>query len=177
MDDAGYSSVARIVKTHGLKGEVAVIATTATSLSFLQGTQVWLVPPPSTIRTAIVNGVRPGPKGPLLKLAGVEDVGAAALLVGCELLAESRHVPDEVLSPEFDTPDYCGFRVTDPRHGFLGTITETILTGANDVWVVSGPLGEVLIPVIDDVVDVIDEDAETIEVTLLQGLLPEGQES
>jgi len=50
------------------------------------------------------------------------------------------------------------------------------VTGANDVWVVHGPYGEVLLPVIDDVVVSFDEDAETVMVTLLPGLLPEEAE-
>ena len=42
--------------------------------------------------------------------------------------------------------------VEDQQRGVLGTIVEVIVTGANDVWVVEGRFGEILIPVIDDVV-------------------------
>jgi 16S rRNA processing protein RimM len=68
-------------------------------------------------------------------------------------------------------------RVNDAAHGDLGMIEDLIVTGANDVWVVSGPYGEVLIPVIDDVVLAVDHDAGSISVRLLPGLLPEEGEN
>jgi 16S rRNA processing protein RimM len=61
----------------------------------------------------------------------------------------------------------------DARRGDLGRIEETIVTGANDVWVVHGSYGEILIPVIDEVVIEVDEDDRTVSVTLLPGLLEE----
>ena len=45
-------------------------------------------------------------------------------------------------------------------------------TGANDVYVVAGPLGELLIPAIADVVQSIDLAAGRVVVRPLPGLLP-----
>ena len=59
--------------------------------------------------------------------------------------------------------------VVDEARGVLGEIVEVIVTGANDVWVVDGPFGEVLLPVIDDVVLDVDEEARTAQVRLLAG--------
>jgi 16S rRNA processing protein RimM len=59
-------------------------------------------------------------------------------------------------------------------------VAEVIVTGANDVWVVrGGRWGEVLVPIIDEVVHDIDESSGTASVRLLPGLLPEpgGSES
>ena len=36
--------------------------------------------------------------------------------------------------------------VRDEEHGVLGKVVETIITGANDVWVIEGPVGQVLLP-------------------------------
>jgi len=65
--------------------------------------------------------------------------------------------------------------VIDDERGLIGTVDDVIITGANDVWIVDGPFGEVLIPVIEDVVHEIDEDAMTARVTLLPGLIEEGR--
>jgi 16S rRNA processing protein RimM len=51
---------------------------------------------------------------------------------------------------------------------------EVIETGANDVYVVQGPRGELLIPVIEDVVQELDLENQRMVVTLLPGLLDEG---
>jgi 16S rRNA processing protein RimM len=67
-----------------------------------------------------------------------------------------------------------GLRVIDVDRGDIGTVADVIVTGANDVWVLrNGPYGEVLIPVIDDVVLEIDEVEGTASVRLLPGLIDE----
>jgi 16S rRNA processing protein RimM len=175
MEHEPFALVARVTKTHGLKGEVSVVATIETPLSVLVGCEVWFVPPPAGVRTAIVESVRPGPKGDLLTLSTVGDVDAAKTLVGREVLVSVDALPagwDDLAAVE---ESFDGYTVRDAEHGLLGEIVETIVTGANDVWVVDGPLGQILIPVIDQVVIEIDESASSVEVLLLPGLL-DGEE-
>ena len=177
MTPEPFVPLGRVVKTHGLKGEVSVAP--AADLPFVLpfGLEVWFVPPPSSARSGRVESVRPGPKGPLVKVSGIDDVVAAAALVGTEMLAREGQLPAswfEVVAPEFSAD---GMRVTDKKRGYLGEVVETIVTGANDVWVVHGPFGEVLLPVIDDVVMSIDQDTSEIVVRLLLGLLPEEGEN
>ena len=55
----------------------------------------------------------------------------------------------------------------------LGPIKDVLQTGANDVYIVdSKEFGEVLIPAHDETILSIDFDAETIHMTLPEGLLP-----
>lgn len=146
------------------------------SSALAEGLRVWFVPPsPGVPREARISTVRQGPKGPLVSFDAISGIDAASTLVGRELLARHEDLPDEI-AEELDD-DVIGYRVTDPQRGFLGEIVETIVTGANDVWVVEGPFGEVLIPVIEDVVVDIDDETESVTVALLEGLLPgEGDE-
>ena len=67
--------------------------------------------------------------------------------------------------------DPVGLELVDEKRGSIGRVTDVIVTGANDVWVVEGPLGEILIPVIDDVIMDIDDDTGTVRVRLLPGLI------
>jgi 16S rRNA processing protein RimM len=174
MAPAPFTALARVVKSHGLKGEVAVEP--AADLPFVLpiGLEVWFVPPPSGVRTGRIENVRPGPKGPLVKVSGIDDIGAAQTLVGSDILARTEDMPEEWCEPLDDGTDPVGLTITDIGHGLLGEVVDLIVTGANDVWVVDGPFGEVLLPVIDDVVLSIDWEAGTAEVSLLPGLLPEG---
>jgi 16S rRNA processing protein RimM len=171
MADEPYVAAGRVVKTHGLKGEVSAVSHAEASLALLSGSLVWFVPPPRGLRSARLTATRPGPKGTLLTFEGVSDIDRAAQLVGCEILVRAEDLPDGWLL--IDDEDLHGFSVIDSVRGDLGRIEETIHTGANDVWVVQGPLGEILVPVIDDVVHGIDSDARRIEVTLLPGLIDE----
>lgn len=174
MQPDSFVPVCRVVKTHGLKGEVAVTPVSDLPFVLPVGLRVWLVPPPAAIRQATIESARETAKGVILKLAEVDSIDSARHLVGVELLAHSAEIPDVEVEEEFDP---IGFAVTDITRGPLGEVTDVIVTGANDVWVIEGTFGEVLIPVIDDVILDIDEDAETIEVRLLDGLIDDGDDS
>ena len=152
----------------------------ATDLPFElpEGLEVWFVPPPASTRSGRIEGVRPGPKGPLVKISGVDTVDAASALCGTDVLAKRADIPEQWFESAEEPFDAEGMTVRDVERGLLGEVVETIVTGANDVWVVEGPLGQVLLPVIDDVVLSIDEGAGQIVVRALPGLLPdEGERS
>jgi 16S rRNA processing protein RimM len=53
-----------------------------------------------------------------------------------------------------------------------GHLTEVISAPENDVYVVSGTYGEVLIPAIDDVIRDVDLTAGVILIEIIPGLLP-----
>jgi len=168
MEPEAFAPLGRIAKTHGLNGEVSVIMAGDLPVERLPGLQVWFVPPPSIVRTGRITGVRPGPKGPLFAIDSVCDLAIAESLRGCTLLVRAEDLPEAI--EEFDP---VGMTVIDGERGLIGEITEVIVTGANDVWVVEGPFGEVLIPVIEQVVDEIDERTGTARITLLPGLIDE----
>jgi 16S rRNA processing protein RimM len=144
-------------------------------LASLLGIEVWIVPPPSSARCGRIESVRPGPKGPLVKLSGFDDLDASRAISGCDLLVREGDLPQGWEEPATDE-DLVGREVHDEKRGVLGIIAEVIVTGANDVWVVEGTFGEVLIPVIDDVVIGVDADGGPILVRLLDGLMPGEEE-
>jgi 16S rRNA processing protein RimM len=170
MDADAFIEIGRVARTHGLNGEVSVIVAGELLADRLVGLEVWFVPPPPGLRSARISGIRPGPKGPLFALDGVTGISEAQALRGCAVLARSVDVPEvaDAFSP-------VGFAVADSTRGLIGTVEDVIVTGANDVWVVQGPFGQVLIPVIDEVVREIDEEQMTIGVTLLPGLVEESR--
>lgn len=169
MDPAAFVPLGRIVKTHGLAGEVSVLRTGTLPLERSVGIEAWIVPPPAGVRSCVIDGVRPGPKGPLVKLAGVDDPDTAASLRGLELRIRVSDLPDDACEPE---PDPCGLRVIDAERGEIGTVEDVIVTGANDVWVVRGSAyGEILVPVIEQVIEQVDFESMTANVRLLPGLI------
>ena len=173
MEPTPYVQIARVVKTHGTAGELAVLSFGGAFDALPSGLEVWFVPPPEHPMSALLEGVRPGPKGPLAKFSGIESVEEARALGGTSLLAKRADLPDGWMPEE--PLDVAGFGVWDAEKGFLGRIADTIVTGANDVWVVSGgEFGQVLIPVIDEVVLAVDEEEHKVHVKLLPGLIEEG---
>ncbi len=170
MDVTPFVPIGRVAKAHGLAGEVSVVLTGPPSL-LSEGLRVWFVPPPEGVRDGVIESVRPGPKGPLVKIDSLNSPEAARSIAGLDVVARRVDLPAEAL--DMMGPDPVGLSVTDDVHGFLGEVEDVIVTGANDVWVVEGPLGQVLVPVIDDVMLDVDFEAGTALVHLLPGLLDE----
>lgn len=104
----------------------------------------------------------------LVSLSGVDDLNAAECLVGRTLLARWDDLPDGFELHDADA--LVGREVHDARLGDLGHVTEVMRGPANDVWVVEGPHGEVLLPVIDEVVSSVPP-AGAIQVSAPQGLI------
>lgn len=134
-----------------------------------EGMRIWLAPPPRVGGQLVVESVRSGPKGPLVKISSIDDVDTAALARGSSILIAAADMPQFAAEELFDP---VGVSVSTRDGVLLGEIVEVLVTGANDVWVVRGDAyGEVLLPVIDDVVLEIDEDARTALVHVLPGLI------
>lgn len=167
------ATVGRVVKAHGLGGEVSVALSHPEAADELVGVSVWVVPPVAGAIARRISGVRPGPKGPLLKIDGIESIGEAQALSGRELRASVDDLGDVWFEEDFDP---VGLVVIDEERGELGEVTELIITGANDVWVIDSPrYGQVLLPDIEDVVLEVDEEERTARVRLLRGLIDEDE--
>ena len=65
-----------------------------------------------------------------------------------------------------------GLEVRTTQDVLLGNITEIIRAESNDIYVVSGSEGEILIPAIEDVVKSIDLEKKQIIIEPIEGILP-----
>lgn len=109
--------------------------------------------------------------GQLVHLSGIDDLGASSALVGRTLLCAEADLPADFAL--HDVPRLLGRTVRDRVRGDLGTITEVMAGPANDVWVVEGEQGEVLVPVVDAyIVELPPNGAITVD--LPDGLVDDG---
>ena len=120
-------------------------------------------------RFCTVEEVRPDPSGTaLVRFSGIHGIGPVRDVVGCYVLAAK----DDLDLGPFDVAyeDLLGREVVDARFGSLGSITEVMETPANDVWVVEGAYGEVLIPVVEAAVEPVP-DGGAIRSHIMDGLI------
>lgn len=169
MTGSKYELVARVGKARGLEGEVT--AQSVGNLPFLvyEGLRVHVVPPSLYgPRDVVVSTVLDAPgNSHRLRFEGVDSIDDAEQIAGRYLLA----AVDELDGFE-EYVDEIGMRVVDERFGDLGVIDEIIETAAHEVWVVHGPHGEVLIPVVDEVIVAYpDDDAQPIRTHVMDGLI------
>lgn len=144
-----------------------------------QGMSVVVVPPRlKGPRERTVVSCVDSDTGQLVRLSGIGDLGSSSELVGRTLLVAEGDLPQDF--GLHDVPRLVGRGVRDASAGYLGTIEEVLRGPANDVWVVRGPLGEVLVPVVDVYVTSLPGEGD-IEVALPGGIVPnagtEGEDS
>ncbi len=162
-----FLEIGRVLGPHGLAGELRVLVLSDFPERFetIRSVRVG-----ERLRPYDVESGRLARGDAVLKLRGVDDAEAASRLRGELLrvpLAEAVPAPAE----HFYWHEIIGLEVATPEGEVLGRVTEILRTGANDVYVVQGPRGEVLVPAIGDVVEEIDPQAGRMIVRLLPGML------
>ena len=162
----------KIVGVHGLKGELKIylyasgeeVADTVESLK-------------SSRETVFIDGLPYVLKGMkrhkavmLVKFEGVSRCEDAKVFVGKDVFVVKRALPD------LGKDEYYAFEIQDMEVSSLdgrdlGKVVNIFSTGSNDVYVVEGPLGEILIPAIKDVIVKIDVPGKKMIVRLIEELL------
>ncbi len=161
--------VAEVTKPHGIRGEVSARLADVSGAD-LVGLDLSLRIGDGPETPVRIERARPAGGAWILALAGVADRNRAGELRGAVLLAARADLP-EPDDGEWWVADLVGRTVEDAELGGIGRIEEVLKLPANDVLVVRGRLGEVLVPVLEDVVLDADPEADVLRVRLPKGLL------
>ena len=168
-----WFNVGKIVNTHGIWGEVRVISTTDFPDERYQvGNELGLYK-------------EDGSKPIIVKIASHRKHKNFDLLTfeGYSMLKDVEGFRNAVLKvsekylTELDENEYyyheiIGCTVESLEGEVIGTVTEILQTGANDVWTVQPSKGKAhYIPYIEDVVKKVDVENKKITIEVLEGLL------
>jgi 16S rRNA processing protein RimM len=152
-----------VVRPSGLQGSVVVRTDLSARAAFRAGLQVTLLAGTAVRADTTITDVRPHRAGVLLALEAIGDREGAQAVVGCKVVADRSDLPSPAAT-EFYAHDLIGASVVGLEGEPLGTLVEILATGANDVWIVSGDLGEWLIPAVAHAVVAVDSAANRITV-------------
>lgn len=164
--------IGRIRKPHGVRGElkVSVLTDTPKRLTWLETVYISRKENDLEPKQVGVGNVRFQGEDALLMLDGYTSRELAGTLRQHWLM-----IPIEEAIPleegEYYAYQAIGLIVSTVEGDVLGHITQIIETGANDVFVVMGDEGEILLPDIPDVVQEVNIAEQRMIVTLLPGLL------
>ena len=163
--------IGRIVNTHGVRGDVKIYPTTDFPERFL-GMKSLTVSVHSRLVTYPIKSIRAleGKNVFLAHLEGIDTMDAAKSLQGFAItVAEDERVPLE--ENEYWLSDIIGSSVVTETGEELGTVTEFMQTGSNDVYVVRDTKGKLqALPAVKDVVKCVDVASHKITVCLPDGL-------
>jgi 16S rRNA processing protein RimM len=132
--------IGRVVKPHGLKGEVCM-KSYADSPFVLDGlTRLYLAPPGGTPSPRELASWRMHREVPLVRFANVPDRTAAEALRGQEIYAHADDLP-EAEEDEFFLHEIEGARILLPDGTELGRL-EGFLDAPQEVWIIRAGTGE-----------------------------------
>ncbi|MGC9348263.1 MAG: ribosome maturation factor RimM [Anaerolineae bacterium] len=163
-----YLAVGRVLRPHGIRGELKIEVLTDYPERLVELDKVYIG---ESYQPHEVVSARPHKKAVLLKLKEYQDRNAAE-----ELRDELVYVAIEDAIPleedEYYEYQVEGLEVITDEGDLLGEVVDVLtVPRGHDVLVVHGPVGETLIPMIEDIVVELDLDAGRMVIHPLPGLL------
>ena len=159
-----------ITQTHGIRGEVKVFPTTDDPMRFKKLKACVIQLKRETVQLD-VQTVKFFKQYVILKFKGYDNINDIEQFVKKDLMV-TRDNAVKCEPGEYFICDLIGLKVVTDDGKELGTLTEVLETGANNVYEVTTTNGkQVLIPVIDECILAHDMEAKTVTVHLLDGLL------
>ena len=162
-----YLAIGEATSPHGVRGYLSVRILTDFPNRFRKLRSVYLG---EEHRRLEVEKVRVLPDRVLLKLVGIDTPEVAR-----ELCHKLVYVPVSEAVPlaegEYYWYQIIGLRVYTTDGRLLGEVKDILTTGSNDVYVVQGPKGEVLVPAIEDVISRVDLEKGALVIEPLPGML------
>ncbi len=163
--DYAFIVVGRVVGQRGVKGEVKVEVLTDFPDRFESGKEIFIDGHPLTIEASHLQ------KSYLfLKLSTIDSVESANQLRDKDVEIPVNQLHD-LPKGDYYRFQIIGLKVVDIQGEPVGEILDILLTGSNDVYIVRGPQGEVLIPAIEDIVQSIDLENGRMVIQVIDGLL------
>jgi 16S rRNA processing protein RimM len=166
--------VGRVVRPHGLRGELVVDSDGETLLGLDADDLVWIGDPPEPHGWL---GARPHKGRVLLTVVGVEDRDAAEALRGSEVRLVRTSRP-ELADNEVWVEDLVGARLLAEDRSVLGAIIGVVDSAAHDLLEVESGHGErFFVPMVREwLVEISLDDGEVV-MRLPAGLAPESAEA
>lgn len=161
-----------IASTHGLQGEVNVFPTTEDPTRFKKLKKVTLHTQRGEEIELDITSARFFKKFVIVKFKQFDNINEVEKFRGCELTIDRKDALK--LEPgEYYCADMIGLKIFDEDGKELGTLTEILQTGANDVYEMTLKDSEekIYIPAIKDCVKEINIESGRIVIHVMPGLL------
>lgn len=159
--------IGKTLKAFGIKGQLKVRPFTESTEAFEKSSTLFFDDTPYK-----VLGIRDHAGFLLVALEGVDTPEKARRLSGALISTYAQNLPQKQ-EDEYYWFELIGMKVSTVEGLDLGEITGITPTGANDVLHVQGTYGEILLPLIDEVVLDVDIDGGEMTVDPLEGLVPD----
>ncbi len=167
--------VGRVVKAHGITGEVVVdVRTDDPDIRFAPGASLRARAKGGTERRFVVESARPHGGRLLVRLDGVADRDGADALRGTLFVVDTSELPPIEDPDEFYDHQLEGLQVRTTDGVAVGTVAEVLHTAAGELLSVRTGEREVLVPFVEAIVTSVSLTDQVIEIDPPEGLLELG---
>jgi 16S rRNA processing protein RimM len=160
----------KIVKPHGILGEVKISLFNSKSETLKVGQSVWVGLGKDDCESFMIEKLNLVSEKSTLKFNNINDRNSAELLRDFTLFVCRDEFP-ETIDDEFYLIDIIGFNVVDQTGKKVGEVSDIMENPANDILMVSDGDKEHLIPLVDDFVTFFDFERKQVTVNLIDGLI------
>ena len=168
MDKSRLVPVGRVIKTHGVRGELKVLPYGETLGEMVAGETLFSIEGRQQRQLTLVR-LRAQTRVRIAKFEEVESIDEAQALIGKDLLVDKDRLPP-LSEDEYYHFQLIGLSVVTKEGKPLGTLGAIFETAGHDVYVVEGDGKELLIPAIEDIVCEVDLSNGKLIVDLPEGL-------
>ncbi|GAK47896.1 ribosome maturation protein RimM [Secundilactobacillus oryzae JCM 18671] len=171
-----HYNVGKIVNTHGIRGELKIVSSTDFPESrFRKGSVLDLFKDENStqpLRTLTIKSAKKQKNVYLIQFEGFNNINDVEQFKGMVLkISEANLDEDELEEGQYYYHEIIGLKVVDETGQLIGTISDILALGPNDVWTVKREKqSDLLLPVIKQVVKDVDLEKGQVTVELMEGL-------
>jgi 16S rRNA processing protein RimM len=160
----------RVIKTHGVKGELSIYLDVDIPKEYEELDSVFVEVKGELVPYFIEDINILQNKKAIVKFEDLESIEAVQNLVGAKLFLPTEVLP-ELEEGQFYYHDVIGYQVIDEKLGKLGTVENFFSMPTHDMLVMVYRNKEVLIPVVSHIVVKADKTFQEVHTSLPEGLV------
>ena len=169
-EESEFLLVGRVVKPHGLRGEVLIRVLSDNPSRFAAGAELLLGPDLESARPVSIVASRDHKGALLVFFDGYHSLDDAEQLREWLLFVDASEVDDLDDEDAFWEHEVIGLDVVHADGSLLGKVSEVFSRPAQDLWSIQTPSGEVLFPAARELVVSVDLDAGKVVIDPPEGL-------
>lgn len=169
MIKQGYIRLGKVLKTHGIKGELQ-ISLDIDDVDAVEDLKVLFIDINKNLIPYFIENIRIGGQKAIVALQDIPTVEKAAWLCGKVVFADEKMLPERQ-QESFRPEQLIGYGVTDLKHGYIGLITQLLELRGHSLLQIDSDGKEVLIPYRDEIIQSVDEQHKTLHIEAPEGLI------
>jgi len=159
----------KVVKTHGLKGEVT-LKIDADDPSAYVNMKHFFLEINKVLTPFFVEKITPNGDKFFIQVQDIKTIEQAQNLVGKTVYLPLEMLP-KLSGKQFYFHEIVGFTVVDTEKGELGPVSEVLEYPTQAILQVMKGKKEILIPILDQVIKKVDRDKKILTITAPEGLI------